>query len=322
MPITAVEKNTDELTLTITADFAVDRRRLWDAYSDPRRIEQFWGPPEYPATFHRHDMATGGLTLYSMTGPEGDTHYGFWEYLAVEEPSSFEVVDGFCDADGERDPSLPTMRMVYRFDETDDGSRLVATTYFNSAEELEQLLEMGMEEGTRAAMGQIDAVLADAERFAAGSGTTVQSLTATTVRLARIVSGTPEQVWRAHHDPDQLRRWMLGPDGWSMTRCEVPEELGAYHYEWTSDADERFGFTGEVLESRPPLREVTTERLAGTDGPTTSNVLTLTPLDETTLVTLHITYPDAEVRDQVLETGMADGLETSYARLEQEVLAG
>lgn len=322
MPITAVEKNTDELTLTITADFPVSRRRLWDAYSDPRQIEQFWGPPEYPATFHRHDMTPGGLTLYSMTGPEGDTHFGFWEYLAVEEPVSFEVVDGFCDADGARDDGLPTMRMVYRFEETAAGSRLVARTFFNSAEELEQLLEMGMEEGARAAMEQIDSVVADAGGFAAERGTTVQPLTESTVRLARIVAGSPEQVWRAHHDPDQLRRWLLGPDGWSMTRCELPEELGPYHYEWTSDADERFGFTGEVTEARPPVREVTTERLAGTDGPTTTNVLTLTPLDGTTLVTLHITYPDVEIRDQALETGMADGLEASYARLEREVLAG
>ncbi|MEQ1737885.1 MAG: ATPase, partial [Rhodoglobus sp.] len=60
MPITSVDKNVDQLTLTIVAEFPVPVARLWDAYSDPRRIERFWGPPTYPATFLRHDAAVGG----------------------------------------------------------------------------------------------------------------------------------------------------------------------------------------------------------------------------------------------------------------------
>ena len=78
MPITSVEKNLDDLTITIVADFAAPLARLWDAYADPRQIERFWGPPTYPATFVRHDVAVGGRSVYRMTGPEGDEHYGCW----------------------------------------------------------------------------------------------------------------------------------------------------------------------------------------------------------------------------------------------------
>ena len=60
MPITTITKDTDNLTLTVVADFDAPVGRLWDAYSDPRQIERFWGPPEWPATFTRHDMAVGG----------------------------------------------------------------------------------------------------------------------------------------------------------------------------------------------------------------------------------------------------------------------
>ena len=69
------------------------------------------------------------------------------------------------------------------------------------------------------------------------------------------------------------------------------------------------------------MRAVTTERMIGTDGPTTTNELTLTPLDSGTLLSLLITYPDAQTREMILGTGMTDGMETSYARLEAQLAA-
>jgi hypothetical protein len=65
---------------------------------------------------------------------------------------------------------------------------------------------------------------------------------------------------------------------------------------------------------------VTTERVIGTEGPGTINVMTLTPVEAGTLLTFVITYPSAAVRDMVLGTGMVGGMETSYARLEADVL--
>lgn len=119
-----------------------------------------------------------------------------------------------------------------------------------------------------------------------------------------------------------MRRWLLGPDGWWMPVCEVATEVGgSYRYEWeTEDGLQRFGFEGELLESMPPYRSVTTERMIGMEGPSTTNEMTLTPYGAGTLLSLVITYPNAEVRDTVLGTGMTDGMERSYARLEEEVL--
>lgn len=320
MPITSVEKDLDALTMTVTADFTASRQRLWEAYTDPRQIERFWGPVEWPATFTRHDVFVGGRSSYFMTGPDGERSSGFWEFLAVDEGKFFEVRDGFADADGEENADMPSMRMTFSFEDTDNGSRLVTTTRFESLDQLEQLIEMGMEEGMTSAMGQIDAVLADLQSFAAGRGAELQVLSDTQIRVSRIIGGTVEQVWLAHHEPDLLRQWMLGPDGWTMPVCEAATEVGdTYRYEWEPEPGhdgERFGFVGELLESDPPRREVVTEQMIGMDGSTT-NELTLTPRDgDTTLLSVVTTYPNAEVRDIVLETGMVDGMEASYARLE------
>ena len=323
MPVTSVEKDLDNLTLTIVADFAAPLQRVWDAYMDPRKIEKFWGPPEFPATFTRHDAAAGGRTNYVMTGPDGSRHCGYWNWVSVDAPYSFEVQDGFAHPDGTPNDDMPQMRMTFVFAPTDAGSRMTTTSVFSSAEEWNTVMAMGMEEGARSAMSQIDAVLADLAAFAATLPTDAQLLSDTQVRVARVVRGTVDQVWRAHHEPALMQRWLLGPDGWTMPVCEVARSVGdTYRYEWEQDGGgNRFGFTGELLESVPPRRAVTTEAMIGADYPPAVNELTLTPVEGGTLLSLVITYADREMRDMVLATGMTTGMETSYARLEDVLTA-
>ena len=324
MPVTSVHTDPASLTMTVVAEFPVPVSRLWDAYADPRQIERFWGPPTYPATFARHDMHVPGRSSYWMTGPEGDVSRGFWEFQAVQAGRSFEVIDGFAQEDGEPNEELPTTRMVFTFEPTEAGSKVTTTTRFNSLDDLEKLTSMGMEEGMREAASQMDAVLADLATFAAGQATEAQILSDTRVRISRIVRGSVEQVWRAHNEVELVKRWLLGPDGWTMPVCELAAKVGdTYRYEWEQEGGgERFGFTGELLESVEPSRSVTTERMIGTEGPSTVNEMTLTPVAEGTLLSLVVTYPSAEVRDMILATGMTDGMETSYARLEEQVLVG
>lgn len=323
MPITDIISDAQALSLTIIAEYPVPVERLWDAYADPRQLERFWGPEQWPATFTRHDMAVGGRSHYYMTGPDGTKARGWFRFLAVEPLRRIEVEDGFANDDGEPNAQMPTMRMTFTFESTATGSRFRSVTRFPSIEAMEQLVRMGMQEGLRSAMGQLDALLADLASFAAGRATEAQLLDDTRVRVSRVVRGTMEQVWRAHHEPALMRRWLLGPDGWTMPVCDVATTVGdRYRYEWESaDGAQRFGFEGELLESAPPYRAVTSERMIGTDGPDARNEMTLVPVQGGTLLSIVITYPSKEVRDMVLGTGMVGGMESSYARLEREVLA-
>jgi len=162
MPVVDVRRNPETLTMTVVAQFDAPVDRVWAAYADPRLLERFWGPPGWPATFVRHDFAVGGRSEYYMTGPNGELSRGFFEFVAIDPLKAFEVVDGFLGADGQREPGMPTMRIRFTFEAHEGGTRLVIVTTFPSLEALEQLIGMGMEEGLRAAMGQIDGVLAAA----------------------------------------------------------------------------------------------------------------------------------------------------------------
>ncbi|GGC54858.1 SRPBCC domain-containing protein [Hoyosella rhizosphaerae] len=324
MPVTSVTRDTEALTLTVVAEFSAPLRRLWDAYLDPRQLERFWGPPGYPATFTRHDGSPNGTSAYYMTGPNDERYHGYWKWVAVTPEKSFEVVDGFANPDGTPHDELPTSRTAFTFETVDNGSRVTTVTTFASLEDLEKLLEMGMEEGLQEAMGQIDDVLADLTSFAHDRATASQILNDTQVRISRVIRGSVDDVWRAHNDAELIRRWLLGPDGWTMPVCELATEVGdSYRYEWAPEGggEGGFGFEGELLENTPPYRAVTTERMIGMEGEGTINELTLTPVEGGTLLSLVITYPTTELRDIVLGTGMTDGMETSYQRLEREVLA-
>ncbi len=323
MPITDISSNPHDLTMTVVADYTVPVERLWDAYADPRLLERFWGPEEWPATFTRHDMAVGGQSRYHMTGPDGTSSAGWFRFVAVEKHKRIEVVDGFGGDPDAPVEGMPTMHMVFTFESTPTGSRHTTVTTFPSIEAMEQLVQMGMMEGMKSAMSQIDAVLADLALFAASMATEAQLLSDTQVRVSRVIRGSVKDVWRAHHEPALMKRWLTGPDGWTMPVCEVATNVGdRYRYEWeAADGSQRFGFEGELLESASPHREVTSEQMIGTDGPATRNELTLTPLQDGTLLSLLITYPSKELRDMILGTGMTKGMEASYARLERELLA-
>jgi uncharacterized protein YndB with AHSA1/START domain len=156
MPLTSVTKDAAKLTLTIVGDYPVSQQRLWDAFADPRQLERFWGPPSWPATFTRHEMKVGGRAEYFLTGPKGERWSGTWVFTAVNPISSFEARDG---EDNAEDPNMPAS-MKFAFETTPTGSRMTCVTQFSSVEAMEQTI-VGMEEGLRAALPQLDAVLAE-----------------------------------------------------------------------------------------------------------------------------------------------------------------
>ncbi|SCL15287.1 SRPBCC family protein [Micromonospora inyonensis] len=160
MPVTDVRHDLDNLTLTITADFAAPVERVWQVYADPRQLEKVWGPPTYPATVVDHDLTPGGRVTYYMTGPEGDKHAGYWLVKSVEEPRGFSFDDGFADLDFNPNPDLPVSGNVYTFTEHDGGTRATYVSTYPSAEALQQVLDMGVVEGASGAINQIDELLA------------------------------------------------------------------------------------------------------------------------------------------------------------------
>ena len=162
MTVTSVHKDPEALTLAITTELAATVERAWELWADPRQLERWWGPPTYPATVVDHDLVPGGRVTYFMTGPGGEKFGGYWQVLATEPPHRLELKDGFADESGAPNDAMPTTITVVTLTERDGGgTRMVIETRFPSAEAMEQLASMGMEEGIVSAIGQIDGIVAE-----------------------------------------------------------------------------------------------------------------------------------------------------------------
>lgn len=160
MPVTNISKDLDQRTLTITAQFAAPVERVWALYADPRQLERVWGPPTHPATFVDHSLTVGSRSTYYMTAPDGEKFAGWWLITAVDEPHSFGFDDGFANNDFTPKPDLPVSQNVFSFAARDGGTEATFWSVYESAESMQQVLDMGIEEGATSAINQIDAFLA------------------------------------------------------------------------------------------------------------------------------------------------------------------
>jgi uncharacterized protein YndB with AHSA1/START domain len=159
MSVTSVDKDFDSRTLTLIADFDAPLERVWELWADPRKLERWWGPPGYPATVEEHDLTVGGDVAYFMAGPDGDRHRGWWRITSVDPPSSLEFENGFANEDGTPNADLPVNTVHMRLTERDGGTRMELRSVFATREQMEEVLGMGMEEGLKQSVGQMDALL-------------------------------------------------------------------------------------------------------------------------------------------------------------------
>jgi uncharacterized protein YndB with AHSA1/START domain len=164
MPVISSTKNLEALSFTLVAEFDAAVDRVWQIWEDPRQLERWWGPPTWPATFNGFDFRPGGKASYFMTGPEGEKAGGWWKFTAIEAPRKLEFDDGFADDDGVPVDAMGITHAAVDLEDLGGRTRMTIMSTFESEEQMEEMVKMGMEEGMKEAAGQIDAVLAEPAR--------------------------------------------------------------------------------------------------------------------------------------------------------------
>jgi uncharacterized protein YndB with AHSA1/START domain len=141
--------------------------------------------------------------------------------------------------------------------------------------------------------------------------------------MTRVFDAPRGLVWEAHTNPELLKRWFFGPDGWSLEVCDLPLSVGsAYRYVWRGPDGSPMGMGGIVREIVPPERMVCTQ-LFDEDwtGGEAVGTLVLTERDGKTTLTNTVLYTSREARDAVLKTPMERGVAAGYDRLAEQLAA-
>ncbi len=137
------------------------------------------------------------------------------------------------------------------------------------------------------------------------------------IRVTRSFDAPPGLVFECHTKPEFVKKWLLGPPGWSMPVCEIDLRPGGrYRYVWRNDdKGAEFGVLGEFREIHAPDRIVNVERMDGVPGEALCTTIFIKSSDRT-LLTLTMQFESQELRDGALESGMTDGMSMSYDRLD------
>ena len=136
--------------------------------------------------------------------------------------------------------------------------------------------------------------------------------------IARSFNAPRTLVWDAHTKPELIRRWLLGPEGWTMPVCEVDLRVGgAYRYVWRNAKGHEMGMGGVYREIKAPEHMVQTEKFDDSWYPGEAvGTLMLTERGGVTKLTQTIVYESREARDAVLRSPMESGLSVGYDRLD------
>jgi len=140
--------------------------------------------------------------------------------------------------------------------------------------------------------------------------------------MTRSFNAPRRLVWDAYTKPELLKRWLLGPDGWYFTTCEVDLRVGGrYRFVWKNDEkNATLGMGGEYREVAAPGRLVSTEKFDDFPGEAI-NTVELAELNGVTTLIVTVLSPSPEARDGMLQSGMEKGVARSYERLDDVLVS-
>jgi PhnB protein len=156
---TTFTKDIENATLTIERVFPAERSRVWQAMTDAKILDQWWAPSPWKTETVHMEFRVGGSWHYAMNGPEGERHFGRMDYLEIVAGQRFKSSDVFCDANGNADESLPHQQMNFSLVEQGSDTKVVSVVQYATAEDMETILKMGMQEGLTMAQDQLEQLL-------------------------------------------------------------------------------------------------------------------------------------------------------------------
>ena len=156
-----VDKQTK--TVLITKEFAFELSLVWDAYTKPELLDQWWAPKPLSSRTKVMDFKVGGRRFYAMVSPEGDElNWALQKYTSITPKTNFKFFNTFADKD--ENPQLPGSDWDLSFSEHDETTKVSISIYNESLERLEKMIEMGAIEGIRSQLNNLEELLATLAR--------------------------------------------------------------------------------------------------------------------------------------------------------------
>lgn len=233
--------------ISLTRLYAAPLQAVWEAWTIPAEVAQWWGPRGFTITTHSRDLRTGGHWHYTMHGPDGTDYENTTQYLEVV-PLQRMVYDH----GGHRDRP-PLFRVTALFTARGDHTQLDLSMALATPEAAEEMRQFIKAAGGDATWDRLAEYLGQrchgAEQFV----------------IVRSFEAGIEQVFAAFTDPAQLSQW-LAPTGSTMRFLRVEPHVGGSSF-YVMEGGGRPPIYGRVCYRaiEPPHRLVYTQHFCTED---------------------------------------------------------
>ncbi|WP_223608619.1 SRPBCC domain-containing protein [Chryseobacterium sp. OSA05B] len=152
-------KDFDSNSVYVMTVYDADVSKVWDYFTQAGLLDQWWGPKPWKCETVNQDFKEGGIWQYAMVGPNGEKSYAQVQYGEIMEHRSFDGLDSFCDEKGNINENFGQSKWLFGFTGIEEGVKVTVNIHFPSQETMNQLLEMGFEEGFKTGLTQLREVL-------------------------------------------------------------------------------------------------------------------------------------------------------------------
>jgi uncharacterized protein YndB with AHSA1/START domain len=144
-------------TVVVNREFDAELSLVWDAFTKPEILDQWWAPKPYMSKTKFMDFKVGGRRFYAMVGPEGQESWSVQKYTSISPKTNFKMMNAFADKD--ENPQLPGSDWDLNFSEQSGITKVSITIFNESFERMESLLE-GFKQGFTATLKNLENLLA------------------------------------------------------------------------------------------------------------------------------------------------------------------
>ncbi len=154
-----LDKDFTNKKIFVACTFNAPVSKVWAAFSEPAILEKWFAPKPYRAITETSEFREGGHWLYCMLSPEGKKTWGIIRYKEILVNQFWEAGDSFCDENGTINTDLPQLNWQHEFMEKEDTTVVYVTVTLENEQDMQQILEMGFEEGYKTALTQLQELL-------------------------------------------------------------------------------------------------------------------------------------------------------------------
>lgn len=149
------EKN----TITVNREFLAGRQLVWDCYTKSELLDQWFAPTPLKAKTKSMDFSEGGHWHYAMVEPNGTEYWGWTEYIIIKPIDYYTTLDAFSNENGDINPDLPRAKWKVNFSDKGNNALVQTEVTYNSLQDLEAVIKMGMKDGLTSTLERLDILL-------------------------------------------------------------------------------------------------------------------------------------------------------------------